>query len=76
MFPDDCQIGANGLERVFDEAYGEGKRPDESLANELVRQLSENNYIPSVAWSEYKDVVFKEYRKFFEAKGKSEFRDL
>jgi hypothetical protein len=71
IFPDGSQVGVNGLERIFDDAYREGKRPDQSFANELVRHLSENNYIPSVAWSEYEEVVLKEYRKFFEAKEKS-----
>lgn len=81
IFPDGSQIGVNGLERIFDEAYREGKRPDQSVADELVRKLSENNYIPSVAWSEYEDVVLKEYRKFFEAKekgyvGNTELREV
>ncbi len=70
IFPDGSQIGVNGLDRIFDNAYREGKRPDESVADELVRKLSDNNYVPSVAWSEYEEVVLKEYRKFFEAKEK------
>lgn len=72
IFPDGCQVGVNGLDRILEEAYREGKRPHQSVANELVRQLSENNYIPSVAWSEYEEVVLKEYRKFLETKEKSE----
>ena len=76
IFPDGSQVGVNGLERIFDDAYGEGKRPDQPVANQLVRRLSENNYIPSVAWSECEEVVLKEYRKFFEAKGKSEVRGV
>ncbi len=69
-FPDGCQVGVNGLDRIFDEAYQEGKRPDHSIADELVNRLSKNNYIPSAAWAEYEDVVLREYRKFFEAKEK------
>jgi hypothetical protein len=70
-FPDGCQVGVNGLDRIFDEAYQQRKRPDHSIANELVNRLSKNNYIPSTAWAEYEDVVVREYRKFFEAKEKS-----
>lgn len=72
IFPDDCQVGVNGLEKVFDDAYRAGKRPDMSVANELVRHLSENNYIPSVARSDYEAMVLKEYKKFIETKEKSE----
>jgi len=71
VFSDGCQIGVKGLDRIFDSAYREGKRPEPSVANEMVRQLSENNYVPSVAWPEYEEVLLKEYRKFFEAKEKS-----
>lgn len=68
VFPDGCRIRVKGLDRIFDDAYREGKRPGASVSNELVSRLSENNYIPSAAWSEYRAVVLKEYRKFFEAK--------
>ena len=71
VFSDGCQIGVRGLDRIFDNAYREGKKPDHSVANELVRQLSENNYVPLVAWPEYEDVLLKEYSKFFEAKEKN-----
>jgi hypothetical protein len=76
IFPDGSQVGVNGLESIFDDAYREGKKPDISVADELVRKLSENNYIPSVTWPEYEEVVLKEYRKFIEAKGTSKVRDV
>jgi hypothetical protein len=69
-FPDGSQAGVMGLEKVFDDAYREGKRPDQSVANELVSKVSENNYIPPDGWSDYEAVVLTEYRKFFEAKEK------
>ena len=71
-FPDGSQAGITGLDRFFDDAYREGKRPDPSVADELVGQLSENNYITSDRWSQYEAVVFEEYRKYFEAREKSE----
>jgi hypothetical protein len=70
IFPDGCRIGVRGLDGIFDDAYRERKKPDRSVANELVLRLSENNYIPLVAWSEYEEVVLKEYRRFHEAKEK------
>jgi hypothetical protein len=67
VFPDGVQVRVKGLDRIFEDAYAEGKKPDRPVANELVSRLSENNYIPSGAWSEFEAVVLKEYRKFFEA---------
>ena len=71
VFPDGGQVRVKGLDGIFEIAYWEGKRPDQSVANELVSQLSENNYIPSDGWSDYQAVVLTEYRKFFEAKEKN-----
>jgi hypothetical protein len=62
----------NGLDNIFDEAYSEGKRPDRSIANELVSRLSKNNYIPSAAWIEYEEVVLREFKRFVEAREKRE----
>lgn len=70
IFPDDSRIGVIGLDKIFDDAYREEKRPDRSVAHELVSRLSENNYIPVASWSEYEAIVLKEYRKFFETKEK------
>jgi hypothetical protein len=70
IFPDDSRVGVIGLDKIFDDAFREGKSPDRSIAHELVSRLSENNYIPSAAWTEYEAIVLKEYRKFFEAKEK------
>ncbi len=69
-FPDGSQIGINGLDGILGDAYKEGKTPDRSVAKHIVTLLSKNNYIPSSAWSEYEDVVLKEYQKFLEAKKK------
>ena len=63
--PDGGKVRVKWLDKIFEEAYREGKRPDLSVANELVSRLSENNYIPSGARTEYEIAVFKEYQKFF-----------
>jgi len=67
-FPDGSQAGVMGLDRIFDDAYREGKVPDPSVANELVNRLSENNYIALLRWSQYEAVILEEYQRFFEAK--------
>ncbi|MCX5811136.1 MAG: hypothetical protein NT178_01120 [Proteobacteria bacterium] len=70
VFPDGGQIRVKGLDRIFEIAYWEGKMPDNSVAYELIEQLSKENYIPSSeqARLEYTTVVLREYRKFFEKK--------
>lgn len=75
VFPDGVKIRVKGLNKIFEIAYREGGKPDKSVANELVSRLSENNYIPSGAWSEFETVVLKEYRMFFETKEKNEAKN-
>ncbi|MCK7513558.1 MAG: hypothetical protein MZV70_62410 [Desulfobacterales bacterium] len=72
--PDGGQVRVKWLDKIFEEAYREGKGPDLSVANELVSRLSENNYIPSGARTEYEIAVFKEYQKFFEEREKRRAR--
>jgi hypothetical protein len=68
VFPDGVTIRIKGLRMLFEEACREGKKPDRSIANDLVNRLSRNNYVPSEARSEYEALVLKEYRKFLDAK--------
>jgi hypothetical protein len=70
VFSDGDKIMVRGLDRTFEIAYQEGKLPDNALANELVNQLSKENYIPSNerVRLEYAIAVLREYRKFFEKK--------
>ncbi len=70
VFSDGDKIRVRGLDRAFEIAYREAKLPDNALANELVNQLSKENYIPSNerVRLEYVIAVLREYRKFFEKK--------
>lgn len=70
VFSDGDKIRIKGLDKVFEIAYWEGKLPDNTLANELVNQLSKENYIPSNerVRLEYATAVLREYRKFFKKK--------
>jgi len=67
-FPDGSQAGTMGLDEIFDDAYRQGKIPDPSVAAGLVDRLSEKNYIPPGQFSEYIEVVLKEYQQFFEGR--------
>lgn len=67
-FPDGIQVRVRGLDKVLEEAYQQGKKPHWSIASELVKQLSEYNYIPAGAQFEYEEALLKEYRLFFEKK--------
>jgi hypothetical protein len=69
FFPDGSQAGVMGLDEFFDDAYMQGKVPDPSVAAGLVDRLSEKNYIPPGQFEEYREVVLKEYRKFYAARG-------
>jgi hypothetical protein len=69
-FPDGIQVRVKGLDKIFEDAYQEGKKPHWSIVSELVKQLSEYNYIPTGAQFEYEEALLREYRLFFEKKEK------
>jgi hypothetical protein len=71
VFPDGSQAGIIGLDKIFDDAYSEKKRPHLTVAAAMVRMLSENNYIASSQRPEYEAVVLGEYQKFYEAREKN-----
>lgn len=71
VFPDGSRAGVIGLDKIFDDAHREGKRPDPSVADAMVRMLSENSYIPLSQRPEYEAVVLGEYRKSYEAREKN-----
>jgi hypothetical protein len=70
IFSDGDKIRVRGLDKIFEIAYWEGKKPDNVIADEMVDQLSKENYIPSSerAHMEYVSAVLREYKKFFEKK--------
>jgi hypothetical protein len=76
-FPDGIQVRVKGLDKIFEDVYQEGKKPHWSIASELVKRLSEYNYIPSSGQFEYEEALLKEFRLFFEKreKGRAEKQD-
>ena len=67
-FPDGIHVRVKGLDKIFEDAYQEGKKPHWSIASELVKRLSEYNYIPTseAVRREYRNVLLKEYEEFIE----------
>lgn len=66
-FPDDTQVGVNGLDAILAELYAEGRRAADETAEEIIKRLeAKKNYIPSSesARKEYAYALLKEYRTY------------
>ncbi len=66
-FPDDTQVGLNGLDDIMAELYDEGMTANHSTAEEIIKRLEEKkNYIPDSerVRREYAYALLKEYRKY------------
>jgi predicted transcriptional regulator len=66
-FPDDTQVGVNGLDEIMAELYAEGRQPTDETAEEILNRLeAKKNFIPSSerARKEYAYVLLKEYRTY------------
>ena len=66
-FPDDTQIGVNGLDDILADLYAEGRKASDVIGEEIIKRLEvKKNYIPSSgrARKEYAYVLLKEYRKY------------
>ena len=66
-FPDDTQIGINGLDDILGDLYSEGRKANDETAEEIINRLeAKMNYIPSSgrARKEYSYVLLKEYKKY------------
>ncbi|MEW6669344.1 MAG: hypothetical protein AB1512_29380 [Thermodesulfobacteriota bacterium] len=70
-FPDDTQVGVNGLDEILADLYAEGRQANEETADEIIQRLeARNNYVPSSdrVRSEYAYVLLKEYRKYVKSR--------
>lgn len=66
-FPDDTQIGVNGLDDIMAELYAEGRATTYETAKEIINRLeAKKNHIPSSEFvrKEYAYVLLKEYRTY------------
>lgn len=68
-FPDETQVGLNGLDDILAELYAEGRKATNETAEEIVKRLEDKrNYIPNSdrVRREYAYALLREYRKFVE----------
>ncbi len=66
-FPDGTQFSLFGLDETLSELYGNGRKPNDETAEEIIEKLEAmNNYIPSSekVRREYAYVLLREYRKY------------
>ncbi len=56
-------VGITGLDAAFAAIQARGITGDAEIAAELMRQIRENNYIPSAIADEYAAVVLAEYKR-------------
>jgi hypothetical protein len=66
-FPDDTQVGLNGLDCIMAELYTEGMKATDETAEEIIKRLEEEkNYIPESerVRKEYAYALLREYRKY------------
>lgn len=59
-------VGLNGLDEVLDSLFRQGYAADAVTPQELVRLVSEHNYIPASAEAEFGQVLVGEYQKHCE----------
>lgn len=72
-FPDDTQVGVNGLDDIMAELHAEGSATTYETAKEIINRLeAKQNHIPSSerARKEYAYVLLKEYRAYISDKGR------
>jgi NAD-dependent dihydropyrimidine dehydrogenase PreA subunit len=62
------QTGIVGMDEIFQELYQAGKRPDESLKEELLNRLKDKNYIPPAKEETYASAFLQEYKRFIDDK--------
>lgn len=58
------QIGIIGLDEVLKSAKDAQIVEEQSLKNYLLQKVKEQNYVPSSREQDYKDALFREYRRF------------
>ncbi|MEO0206732.1 MAG: thioredoxin family protein [candidate division WOR-3 bacterium] len=58
------RIGIIGLDKIFQSAKQAMIQDENSLKNFLLEKAKEQNYIPSSAEEDYKNALYREYRRF------------
>ncbi len=74
-FPDDTQVGLNGLDDIMAELYAEDMKATDKAAEEIIKRLEEKkNYIPESerVRREYAYALLREYRKYIKDRSVSD----
>jgi len=66
------RIGIIGLDEVFKSAKQAQITDEQTLRNYLLQKVKEQNYIPSSVEEDYKNALYREYRKFLGEKVEEE----
>jgi len=67
-FPDGTQVGVMGLNEIMADMHAEGRQVSEETAHEIVKRLSENNYVTPSFFTQYCEVLLNEYRQYVKAR--------
>ncbi len=59
------KVGLIASSKIFKKFYESGKKPEDIEMEELVKEFSIYNYIPSVAQNDYGEALMKEYTKYY-----------
>lgn len=65
----DVVVGLIAADEIFKKLYESGKKP-EDVRDELIREFSIYNYIPSGVQNEYAEALMEEYKKYYREKVK------
>jgi len=60
-------VGILGLDETFQEYFKNGKKPEDSTGDELVKDLKKLNFIVEGAEEIYKKAFLREYLRYYEA---------
>ncbi len=58
------KVGLIAVDEIFKKFFESGKKP-EDVRDELIKEFSIYNYIPSGAQNEYAEALMEEYRKYY-----------
>ncbi len=63
-------VGIAGMDETFEEYFKNGKKPEDSTANELFEDLKKLNFIADGAEGMYKKAFLEEYKRYYEVRKK------
>jgi hypothetical protein len=62
------KVGLIASGEIFKKLFESGKKPEDVEMEELVKEFSIYNYIPSSAQNDYGETLMKEYTKYYKEK--------